>query len=76
MPDYFYEADVYMPIDKDDAAIRMAKLIKSIDENDYDPAKCAITVRKNNIIIDGQHRAAVLYHKYGGNHKVLVVREK
>jgi len=77
MPNYYSEANVFIPVDKNDTAKRMEELIKSLTENkEYNPAQCAIVVRKNNAIIDGQHRAAVLYYKYGGNHKILVVREK
>lgn len=75
--DFYCEADVFLPVDESDTAKRMLELVKSLTQKDeYDPSKCVIVVRKNNAIIDGQHRAAVLYHKYGPNHKVLVVRER
>ena len=71
----YNEANVYVPESKQKAQKRMEKLAISLFEK-YDPSVCAICVRKNNILIDGQHRAAALYHKYGGDYKVLVVREK
>ena len=52
------------------------RLEKSIDENGYDPSKCAIVLDKNNIVVDGQHRSCILYYKYGGNYAVKVIREK
>ena len=76
LPDYYSEADVYIPIDARDTEKRMLELVKSLTKNHYNPAKGIIVVRKNNAIIDGQHRAAVLYHKYGGDYQILVAREK
>ena len=72
---YYNEAGVYIPESQKQSRKRMENLVISLAEK-YDPSKCVIVVRKNNAIIDGQHRAAVLYHKYGGDHQVLVVREK
>ena len=71
----YNEANVYLPESKKKSQKRMENLIVSLAEK-YDPSKCVICVRKNNTLIDGQHRAAALYHKYGGDYKVLVVREK
>ncbi len=75
---YFWnynEANVYIPESKKDSQKRMEELALSLMDK-YDPSKCVICVRKNNVMIDGQHRAAVLYKRYGGDYKVLVVREK
>ena len=75
---YFWnynEANVYIPESQKNSQKRMENLALSLMEK-YDPSKCAICVRKNNVMIDGQHRAAVLYYKYGGDHKILVVKEK
>ena len=71
----YNEANVYVPESQKQLRKRMGNLINSMTEK-YDPSKCVICVRQNNSVIDGQHRAAILYYKYGGNHKVLVVREK
>lgn len=77
LPNYYSEAGVFIPVDKNDTRKRTAELVKSLTKNGkYDPSKCVIAVRKNNTILDGQHRAAVLYYKYGGDYQVLVVREK
>ena len=75
---YFWnynEANVHIPKSKENSQKQMKNLVISIAKK-YDPSVCVIAVRKNNTIIDGQHRAAVLYHKYGGDYKILVVREK
>ena len=77
LPDYYSEANIFIPVDKNDTAKRMTELVKSLSETKkYDPSKGAIVVRKNNTIIDGQHRAAVLYYTYGGDYQVLVVKER
>ncbi|MGN0920004.1 MAG: hypothetical protein ACI4OR_04550 [Alphaproteobacteria bacterium] len=75
LPDYYSEANVFIPAEKKDTLKRMENLVISLAEK-YDPSKCAITVRKNNTVIDGQHRAAALYYKYGKEYKILVVRER
>ncbi|MBR6231849.1 MAG: hypothetical protein IKQ99_01970 [Alphaproteobacteria bacterium] len=71
----YNEAGVYIPESQKQLRKRMENLVVSLAEK-YDPSKCVITVRKNNTIIDGQHRAAALYYKRGGNYKVVVVRER
>lgn len=42
----------------------------------YDPSKCIVALKKDNTLIDGKHRCALLYKKYGGDYQILVVREK
>ena len=52
---------------------RFEQLIKSLDENGYDDSN-PICVKKNNEIIDGQHRAVYLLKKYGEDHEVTVFK--
>ena len=40
----------------------------------YDPSICCITVRSDNVILDGFHRAAFLIARHGPDYKVKVVR--
>ena len=70
------EGNVYI-FDEQIAKDRMIRMDKEITEgHGYDPATCVVCLRKNNFLIDGAHRCAALYHKYGGDYKILVVREK
>lgn len=50
------------------------KQIKMIDsiQNEYDENLSLIWVSKNNEIIDGHHRYAILLNKFGGNHEITV----
>lgn len=50
-------------------------LIASMDENGYDVSKSIIVLDRNNVLVDGQHRACILYYKYGGDYLIKVVRE-
>jgi hypothetical protein len=54
---------------------RINAILQSIQENKY-PYKDKYVVLTNgqNIIRDGQHRAAVLFHLYGGEHKIKIMR--
>ena len=49
------------------------KTIKNLEKG-YDPRKGIIIINANNVIADGAHRASVLFHKYGQNYKVKVLR--
>lgn len=40
----------------------------------YDPSLKCIVVRKNNVVVDGQHRAASLLYRFGPGYKVKIVR--
>lgn len=62
--------------EKEDKYNKFKSLEESLQKYDYDPSKCAIVLRKDNCLIDGYHRSVFMMHKYGENHKVLVVREK
>ena len=61
---------------KKECVKKYKKLIKSIDKNGYS-SNNYIVVNQNNSIIDGQHRACYLLHKYGKdlNIKVLKIYE-
>lgn len=50
------------------------KLIKQIDDSDYDLKKGAIVVDQYNLILDGMHRSSILLRKYGANHRIQVVQ--
>lgn len=54
-------------------AERFDNLVKDIEEKGYDE-KSVIIVNKKNSILDGQHRACYLYHKYGGDYKAKVLK--
>lgn len=41
---------------------------------DYDPSRSCLVIDERNVIVDGQHRAAVLYVEKGGGQVVSVVR--
>ena len=47
-------------------------LIKSLDEG-YDP-RYPIVISAQNTIFDGFHRASYLYHKYGADYKIKVLK--
>ena len=68
------ESDVYVSKGIKNSKLKIENLEKTMD-NGYDISKAAIVLKKDNTLIDGYHRCAALYHKYGGNHKILVVRE-
>ena len=54
---------------------RFDKLISSVEKNGYDE-KFIIVLKYNNSLMDGQHRACCLMHKYGPEHKIKVLRLK
>lgn len=49
-------------------------LIKSIDQNGYDPSKSVICISADNRILSGWHRASCLYHKYGPDYELMVCK--
>ena len=58
---------------KKECVQRYRKLISSIDKkNNID--KELISVNEHNSILDGQHRACYLLHKYGGEYEINVLR--
>ena len=65
-----------LPADYDKSTEKFDALIKSMDENGYDPSKCVIVLNRDNVLLDGQHRACVLLYKYGGDYEITAVREK
>lgn len=48
------------------------RLITELEE--YDPKKGVIIIDDANILLDGQHRSCILLRRYGGNHKIKVVK--
>ncbi len=52
---------------------KFEQLIKSLNEYGYDD-KYPICIKKNNVIIDGQHRASYLLNKYGENYWITVFK--
>jgi hypothetical protein len=71
--DFFlmYEQDSY---EFENNVKRLEKLHLSIDSNNYPLNNRYITLFSGqNIIRDGQHRAAILYKKYGPNHEIPVI---
>ncbi len=64
------------PADADKSTTRFDALAESIERNGYNPSKCVIVLRRDNVLLDGQHRASILLHKYGGDYKVTAIREK
>lgn len=73
---FFVDGCIYFTKDGMLSKERMIALEESLIEKDgYDPSKSVVCLRKNNVLIDGLHRCAVLYHKYGGDYKIVVVRE-
>lgn len=48
-------------------------LINSIRQNNFNPKKLPI-INSDNIILDGQHRCCILMHKYGGEHKIPILK--
>lgn len=71
----YNEGGIYINSNLNDSVKRIQDLERSLDKG-YDPSKCTVVLRKNNVLIDGGHRCSLLYKKYGGEHKILVVREK
>ena len=69
------ESDIYVSPDVNHSKLNIENLGKTINGG-YDISKAIIVLKKDNTLIDGYHRCAALYHKYGGNHKILVAREK
>ncbi len=65
-----------LPADADKSTSKFDALIKSMDETGYDPSKCVIVLRRDNVLLDGQHRACILLDKYGGDYKITAIREK
>ncbi|MBO4643681.1 MAG: hypothetical protein J5716_03615 [Alphaproteobacteria bacterium] len=65
-----------LPADYDKSTTKFDTLIESMNENGYDPSKCVIILRRDNVLLDGQHRACVLLYKYGGDYTVTAIREK
>ncbi len=67
-----YEQYNYYGINNSD---RVKSLFQSIQKNQY-PYKNKYIVLTNgqNLIRDGQHRAAILYHMYGGQQKIKIMR--
>jgi len=54
---------------------RINSILKSIQDYQYPyKNKYIILTNGQNIIRDGQHRAAVLYHLHGGDYKVKIMR--
>lgn len=53
---------------------RMDKVYDSIKTKGYDPSKMCICVDKDNIIIDGQHRACCILYLYGKDYTINVCR--
>lgn len=69
------EGCVYVS-DSQEAVKRMEKLEQDIRSGEgYNPAKSIICLRRDNAIIDGQHRCAALYYVHGGDYEVLVAKE-
>ncbi|MBO7258165.1 MAG: hypothetical protein J6V11_04415 [Alphaproteobacteria bacterium] len=73
--DNYAEGHVFLT-EKEDRYQKFKSLKESLEQNQYDPSKCVIVLRKDNCLIDGYHRCVFMLYKYGENHKVLVVREK
>lgn len=71
----YSQGNVYVPEDTIQAQKRMEALESNLADG-YDVSRGIVCLRKNNVCIDGQHRCAVLYHLYGGEHRILVAREK
>jgi len=63
----YYEAHHLFPVSRE----RFDGLIRSMEE--YDPRK-AIVLRRDNTLLDGQHRACCLLRRYGEDFQVPVVR--
>ena len=51
-------------------------LINKFSNEDYDIRKGAIVINQLNLIMDGQHRCAILLDKYGENYVIPVVKIK
>ena len=73
--DNYAEGHVFLT-EKEDRYQKFKSLKESLEQNQYDPSKCVIVLRKDNCLIDGYHRCVFMLYKYGENNKVLVVREK
>ena len=58
---------------KKECVQRYKKLIKKINEDNYNN-KQLIVINQNNSILDGQHRACYLLKKFGPNHKIKVLK--
>lgn len=58
---------------KKECVKRYKNLIKTLDKKGYNSKKYII-LNQNNSILDGQHRACYLLHKYGKNYKVKVLK--
>ena len=69
------EADIYVSPKIKNSKLKIENLEKTM-KNGYDISKAIIVLKKDNTLIDGYHRCAALYHKFGGDHKILVIREK
>jgi len=52
------------------------KLEEIVNKEGYNPSVSCISLNRNNFVVDGQRRACILLYKYGGNHKITVIREK
>ena len=53
---------------------RFNSLIKKIKREGYLPQKSSIVINQNNVILDGLHRACILFYEHGGDYKIAVVR--
>ena len=69
------EAGVHVPAKLDNSLLKVENLEEKL-KTGYDPSRAIIVLKKDNTLIDGYHRCSELYRQYGGNHKILVVREK
>ena len=52
---------------------KFEQLIKTLEESGYDD-NYPICVKKNNVIMDGQHRASYLMNKYGEDYEITVLK--
>ena len=55
-------------------AIASMRLFKTLENAEYDPSICCITVNDSNVILDGFHRSVFLLARHGPDYKVKVVR--
>ncbi len=71
---YLHKLEQASPHNRNWSMDTFNKLENSVSNVGYDPAISAIAVNRDNVLIDGQHRCALLLKQYGPEYEVFVVR--
>lgn len=63
-------------IDEDLAVKKFAKTFENIKQNGYKLEDGTILLTADDAVVDGHHRCCCLLHLFGGEHKIICLREK